>query len=88
MFTWYREADRKTRRIFWTCSAGWAMDMADSVVYSYLIPLLMTGLGMTLVQAGVISSANFSAAAIGGAGAAIATAPATRRAISRRLAPP
>jgi MFS family permease len=66
MFTWYREADRKTRRIFWTCSAGWAMDMADSVIYSYLIPLLMTALGMTLVQAGFISSANFFAAALGG----------------------
>ena len=66
MFTWYREADRKTRRIFWTCSAGWAMDMADSVVYSYLIPLLMVSLGMTLVQAGFISSANFFAAALGG----------------------
>src|SRR5690606_16002105 len=66
MFTWYKEADRKTRRIFWTCSAGWAMDMADSVVYSYLIPVLVTALGMTLVQAGFISSANFFAAAIGG----------------------
>jgi len=66
MFTWYTEADRKTRRIFWTCSAGWAMDMADSVVYSYLIPVLVTVLGMTLVQAGFISSANFFAAAIGG----------------------
>ncbi|MBO9604183.1 MAG: MFS transporter [Novosphingobium sp.] len=66
MFTWYRDADRKTRRIFWTCSAGWAMDMADSVVYSYLIPVLMGALGMTLVQAGFISSANFFAAALGG----------------------
>lgn len=66
MFTWYREADRKTRRIFWTCSAGWAMDMADGVVYSYLIPVLVTVLGMTLAEAGFISSANYFAAAIGG----------------------
>lgn len=66
MFDWYTEADRKTRRIFWTCSAGWAMDMADSVVYSYLIPVLVTVLGMTLVQAGFISSASFFSAAIGG----------------------
>ena len=66
MFDWYREADKKTRRIFWTCSAGWAMDMADGVVYSYLIPVLVTALGMTLVEAGFISSANFFAAAIGG----------------------
>ena len=66
MFTWYRESDKKTRRIFWTCSAGWAMDMADGVVYSYLIPVLVTALGMTLAQAGFISSVNYFAAALGG----------------------
>jgi MFS family permease len=66
MLNWYREADKKTRRIFWTCSAGWAMDMADGVVYSYLIPVLVGALGMTLAQAGFISSVNYFAAALGG----------------------
>jgi len=66
MFSWYKEADRKTRRIFWTCSAGWAMDMADGVVYSYMIPILVTVLGMSLAEAGMISSANYFAAALGG----------------------
>ena len=66
MFGWYREADAKTRRVFWTCSAGWALDSADSVMYQYLIPLLTVGLGITLVEAGTIASANFFAAAIGG----------------------
>lgn len=65
-FSWYKEADRKTRRIFWTCSAGWAMDSADGLVYQYLIPLLIVGLGMSLTEAGTIASANFFAAAIGG----------------------
>lgn len=63
---WYREADRRTRRVFWTCSAGWAMDAADGLIYQYLIPVLITALGMTLAQAGVIASANYFAAAIGG----------------------
>jgi len=66
MFGWYREADRKTRRVFWTCSAGWAMDSADGLVYQYLIPLLTIGLGMTLTEAGSIASANYFAAAVGG----------------------
>jgi len=66
MTQWYREADKKTRRVFWTCFAGWTMDSVDSVVYSYLIPLLMVGLGLTLTQATSIASANFFAAAIGG----------------------
>lgn len=66
MFGWYREADRKTRRVFWTCSAGWAMDSADGLVYQYLIPLLIVGLGMTLTEAGTIASASYFSAAIGG----------------------
>lgn len=65
-FQWYRDADRKTRRVFWTCSAGWAMDSADGLVYQYLIPLLIVGLGMTLTEAGTIASASYFAAAIGG----------------------
>lgn len=66
MFGWYRDADRKTRRVFWTCSAGWAMDSADGLVYQYLIPLLIVGLGMTLTEAGTIASASYFSAAIGG----------------------
>ncbi|MCW2381143.1 MULTISPECIES: MFS transporter [unclassified Sphingobium] len=66
LFSWYRGADRKTRRVFWTCSAGWAMDSADGLVYQYLIPLLIVGLGISLTEAGTIASANYFAAAIGG----------------------
>lgn len=66
MFSWYREADGKTRRIFWTCGAGWAMDAADGQVYQYLIPLLIASLGLSLGEATSIASANFFAAAIGG----------------------
>lgn len=66
MMGWYREADRKTRRVFWTCGAGWAMDTADGLVFQYMIPLLIAAFGMTLAEAGYIASANYIAAAIGG----------------------
>uniref|UniRef100_B0T8Y4 Major facilitator superfamily MFS_1 n=1 Tax=Caulobacter sp. (strain K31) TaxID=366602 RepID=B0T8Y4_CAUSK len=66
MMGWYREADPKTRRVFWTCGAGWAMDTADGLVFQYLIPVLMVAFGMTLAQAGYIASANYVAAAVGG----------------------
>ncbi|HEY6814129.1 MAG TPA: MFS transporter [Croceibacterium sp.] len=66
MFGWYKQADGKTRRVFWTCSAGWALDAADAQVYQYLIPLLIGALGMTLTEAGSIASASYFAAAIGG----------------------
>ncbi len=66
LFGWYRQADGKTRRVFWTCGAGWVMDAADAQVYQYLIPLLITSLGVSLTEAGSIASASYFAAAIGG----------------------
>jgi MFS family permease len=66
MMSWYRESDKRTRRVFWTCGAGWAMDAADGQVYQYLIPLLIGSLGLTLTQATSIASANFFSAAFGG----------------------
>ena len=48
LFGWYGQADGKTRRVFWTVAAGWVMDAADAQVYQYPIPLLITGLGITL----------------------------------------
>lgn len=66
VMAWYREADSRTRRVFWTCGAGWAMDTADGMIFQYMIPLLVVALGMTLQQAGVIASANYFASAIGG----------------------
>lgn len=66
LFAWYRESDGRTRRVFWTCAAGWAMDSADGQVFQYLIPLLIGALGISLAQAGAIASANYFAAAIGG----------------------
>ncbi|WP_238560136.1 MFS transporter [Sphingomonas sp. Mn802worker] len=63
---WYKESDGRTRRVFWTTSAGWALDTADGLVFQYLIPLLVLGLGITVKEAGLIASANYFAAAIGG----------------------
>jgi MFS family permease len=66
MMSWYRESDKRTRRVFWTCGAGWIMDAADAQVFQYLIPLLIGSLGITLTEAGSIASASYFAAAIGG----------------------
>ena len=66
LFGWYGQASAKTRRVFWTVWAGWVMDAADAQVYQYLIPLLITSLGITLTEAGSIASASYFAAAIGG----------------------
>jgi MFS family permease len=66
MFGWYRSASGQVRRVFWTCGLAWGLDAADGLVYQYLIPVLMTALGLTLTQAGLIASANYFASALGG----------------------
>lgn len=63
---WYSGADKRMRRVFWTCSGAWALDSMDALVYQYLIPVLVAAFGMTLAQAGSIASANYFASAIGG----------------------
>jgi len=65
-FIWYREADARVRRVFWTCSAAWALDSMDALVYSFMIPALMVAFGMTLTEAQTINTWNFVAAALGG----------------------
>ena len=63
---WYREATPKVRRVFWTCAAAWGLDSMDGFVFQYMIPAIRAGLGITLLQAGSIASANYFAGAIGG----------------------
>ena len=63
---WYRESTPKVRRVFWTCAGAWGLDSMDGFVFQYMIPAIRIGLGLTLVQAGSIASANYFAGAIGG----------------------
>lgn len=65
-FDWYKEANARVRRVFWTCTTAWGLDAMDGLVYQYLIPVLIIALGMTREEAGMIASANYFAAAIGG----------------------
>ncbi len=65
-FEWYKQATARVKRVFWTCSAAWALDSMDALVYGFMIPALMTAFGMTLLEAQFINTANFVAAALGG----------------------
>ncbi len=65
-FAWYHEASARVKRVFWTCSAAWALDSMDALVYSFMIPALMVAFGMTLLEAQTINTANFVSAAVGG----------------------
>jgi MFS family permease len=66
LFSWYRETDRRARRVFWTCLMAWGLDAADGLVYQYLIPVIIGALGITLSQAGLIAGVNYFTSALGG----------------------
>jgi MFS family permease len=65
-FEWYGQASPRVKRVFWTCSAAWALDSMDALVFSFMIPTLMMAFGMSLTEAQAINTANFVSAAIGG----------------------
>ncbi len=65
-FGWYHSANARVRRVFWTCTAAWALDSMDALVFSFMIPTLMVAFGMSLTEAQSINTANFVAAAVGG----------------------
>jgi MFS family permease len=66
LFSWYSQTDRRTRRVFWTCLLAWGLDAADGLVYQYLIPVIISALGITLAQAGSIAGVNYFTSALGG----------------------
>lgn len=66
MLSWYRDTDRRGRRVFWTCLLAWGLDSADGLVYQYLIPVILGALGMTLAQAGLVAGVNYFTSAVGG----------------------
>ena len=65
-FEWYGQASPRVKRVFWTCSAAWALDSMDALVFSFMIPTLMMAFGMSLTEAQAINTANFVSAAVGG----------------------
>jgi len=65
-FEWYGQATPRVKRVFWTCSAAWALDSMDALVFSFMIPTLMMAFGMSLTEAQAINTANFVSAAVGG----------------------
>ena len=64
-FAWYTSANARVRRVFWTCSAAWALDSMDALVYSFMIPTLMVAFA-TLVKGYGEAGDGFAAGVIAG----------------------
>ncbi|WP_186036603.1 MFS transporter [Burkholderia gladioli] len=63
---WYRDITPVEKRTLWGCFAGWAIDAADTQIFSLVIPTLLMVWGISKAQAGLIGGATLVAGALGG----------------------
>jgi MFS family permease len=68
---WLRHTSRDARRAMLAAFAGYGLDGFDFMVYTFIIPTLLTLWGMSTKQAGYIASATLLTSALGGWGAGV-----------------
>jgi len=64
--SFWREMSRSERAAFRACFGGWALDGMDFQFYSFVIPTLIAGWGLTKAQAGTLQTTTLLASALGG----------------------
>ena len=68
---WLQRTTVNERRAMLAAYAGYGLDGFDFMVYTFVIPTLITLWGMSKAQAGYIASASLITSAIGGWGAGV-----------------
>ncbi|WCE03854.1 hypothetical protein [Pseudoxanthomonas sp. JBR18] len=63
---WYSQLQKNERRTFWACFGGLGLDSMDITIYALVMPVLITILGITKAQAGVLGSVSLIGAGLGG----------------------
>jgi len=57
MFDWLRALSSAERKTFIAAFGGWSVDALDVMVYTFVIPTLITAWGMSKGQAGFVATA-------------------------------
>ncbi|WP_322106161.1 MFS transporter [Paraburkholderia sp. J41] len=65
-FQWFTELNGRERRTLYAGFGGYAVDAFDFMIYSFLIPTLIAGWGMTKSEAGLIATSSLISSALGG----------------------
>ncbi|MDN3235609.1 MFS transporter [Pseudomonas sp. WAC2] len=63
---WYSHLDKREKRTYWACFGGFTLDSMDSTIYALVMPVLLTVLGMSKSDAGILSSVALIGSALGG----------------------
>jgi MFS family permease len=66
MFDWIRALTAQERKTFIAAFAGWSVDALDFMVYSFVIPTLITLWHMSKAEAGLVATASLILSAVGG----------------------
>ena len=66
MFDWYREFSSRERKTLWACFSGWALDNLDFHILLLVLPTIITVLGLTKTEAGMLGSVTLISSAVGG----------------------
>ncbi|MBV8912930.1 MAG: MFS transporter [Acetobacteraceae bacterium] len=63
---WFRELSPGERRTFWAAFGGFALDGMDILLYSFVVPTLITLWSMSRADAGLIATVALLVSAVGG----------------------
>ena len=63
---WYSDLLPVEKRTYWACFGGFALDSMDTTIYALVMPVLITLVGISKPEAGVLASASLIGSAVGG----------------------
>ncbi|MEG5263057.1 MFS transporter [Pseudomonas sp. JDS28PS106] len=66
---WYSDLTPTEKRTYWACFGGFTLDSMDATIFALVMPVLMTILGLSKSDAGLLGSVTLIGSAIGGWGA-------------------
>lgn len=68
---WYSDLTPAETTTYWACFGGYALDSMDTTIYALVIPVLISVVGITKPEAGILATAALVGAAVGGWAAGI-----------------
>jgi MFS family permease len=66
MLAWFSDLNQRERRTMVACFGGWSLDAMDVMIFSFVIPSLLTLWHITKAEAGMLATVTLVVSALGG----------------------
>jgi MFS family permease len=66
MLSWFSDLNQRERRTMIACFGGWSLDAMDVMIFSFVIPSLLTLWHITKAEAGMLATVTLVVSALGG----------------------